>query len=49
MIVCGMLAFILFKLTVVLFTSGSGSTLAVLGFLALILQFKPWQNEFFGL
>jgi len=45
MIVCGMLAFILFKLTVVLFTSVSGSTLAVLGFLALILQFKPWQEE----
>lgn len=45
LIVCGMLAFILFKLTIVLFTSVSGSTLAVLGFLALILQFKPWQEH----
>ncbi len=45
LIVCGMLAFILFKLTVVLFTSVSGSTLAVLGFLALILHIKPWQES----
>jgi hypothetical protein len=44
-IVCGMLAFILFKLSVVLFTSVSGSTLAVLGVLALLLHFKPWEEQ----
>ncbi|QQE11866.1 DUF4203 domain-containing protein [Planctomycetota bacterium] len=38
LIVCGMLAFILFKLSVVLFTSVSGSTIAVLGVLALLLS-----------
>ena len=45
LILFGMLAFILFKLAIVLFTSVSGSTLAVLGLLALLLQFKPWQDE----
>ncbi len=35
LLVCGMLAFILFDLSIVLFTSVSGSTLAVLGALAL--------------
>lgn len=35
LLVCGMLAFILFDLSVVLFTSVSGSTLAVIGALAL--------------
>ena len=44
LIICGMLAFVLFKLSVVLFTSVSGSTIAVLGILALLLQFKPWQE-----
>ncbi len=45
LIICGMLAFVLFKLSVVLFTSVSGSTIAVLGILALLLQFKPWQEH----
>ncbi len=45
LIVFGMLAFILFKLSIVVFTSVSGSTLAVLGVLALLLQFKPWQES----
>lgn len=44
LIVFGMLAFILFKLSIVLLTSVSGSTIAVLGMLALLLQFKPWQE-----
>ena len=35
LLVCGMLAFIVFDLSIVLFTSVSGSTLAVLGALAL--------------
>ncbi len=40
----GMLAFILFKLSVVLFTSVSGATIAVLGGLALLLSFDPWAE-----
>jgi len=39
----GMLAFILFKLVVVMFTSVSGSTIAVLGGLALLLQIDMFQ------
>lgn len=45
LLICGMLAFILFKLSVVLFTSVSGSTVMVLGGLALLLSFEPWQNS----
>lgn len=43
LIVCGMLAFVVFKLSIVLFTSVSGATLAVFGALALLLSFKPWE------
>ena len=43
LIVLGMLAFILFKLTVVLFTSVSGSTIAVIGGLALLFQIPDWR------
>lgn len=43
LIVCGMLAFILWKLSIVLFTSVSGSTLAVIGALALLLSIEPWS------
>jgi hypothetical protein len=39
LIVCGMLAFILWKLSIVLFTSVSGSTLAAIGAAGLMLQF----------
>ena len=39
----GMLAFVLFKLSIVLFTSVSGSTIAVLGGIALLLSFEPWR------
>ena len=45
LVVCGMLAFILFKLSVVLFTCVSGSTIAMLGVLALLLQIKPWEEN----
>ncbi len=38
LLVCGMLAFILFKIAVVMLTSVSGSTIAVLGGVALLLQ-----------
>jgi len=44
LVVFGMLAFILFKLSVVLFTSVSGSTLAVMGAMALLLQVPQWQG-----
>ena len=43
-IVLGMLSFILFKLCVVVFTSVSGSTLAVIGAIALLLQ-VPGINQ----
>jgi hypothetical protein len=44
LLICGMLAFILFKLSVVMFTSVSGSTIAVMGVLALLLSFEPWRE-----
>ena len=43
LLIFGMLAFILFKLSVVWFTSVSGSTIAVMGVLALLLSFDPWR------
>lgn len=43
LLVCGMLAFILFKITVVMFTSVSGSTIAVLGGVALLLQIDTFE------
>lgn len=45
LLICGMLAFILFKLTIVLFTSISGATIAMIGALALILQVPPWRES----
>lgn len=45
LMLCGMLAFILFKLSIVLFTSVSGATIAVLGGLALLLSFEPWNES----
>ena len=44
-VIYGMLAFILFKLTVVVFTAVSGSTVAVLGALALLLQVPNWNSS----
>jgi hypothetical protein len=44
LLLVGMLAFILFKLSVVLFTSVSGSTLAVLGAVALLLEVPQWRG-----
>jgi len=45
LILFGMLGFVLFKLSVVVFTSVSGSTLAVLGIIALLLQIPAWQQS----
>lgn len=44
LLICGMLAFILFKLSIVMFTSVSGSTIAMMGVLALLLGFEPWHD-----
>ena len=41
----GMLAFILFKMSVVLFTSVSGATVAVLGGVALLLQMPSFSTQ----
>jgi hypothetical protein len=40
---CGMLAFMLFKLSIVMFTSVSGATIAVIGALALLLSYEPMR------
>lgn len=45
LILFGMLAFVLFKLSIVLFTSVSGATIAMLGVLALLLSYQPWQQS----
>ena len=42
--VLGMLSFIWFKTTVILFTSIEGAALFVLGTCALILHYAPWQK-----
>ncbi len=44
LIVLGMLAFIVFKLSVIVFTSISGSSIAVMGFLALLLQLPSFSD-----
>ena len=44
-ILFGMMSFILFELSVVLFTSVSGSVLAVLGIIALLLQVPAWRES----
>ena len=44
LLVCGMLSFIVFKFSVVMFTSFGGSTIAVFGAIALLLQVPLWQD-----
>ena len=41
----GLLSFILFELSVVMFTSVSGSVLAVMGVIALLLQVTAWHDS----
>lgn len=43
LIIFGMLSFVLFKLSIMLITTVSGSTLAVLGATALLLQIPDWK------
>jgi hypothetical protein len=45
MAVLGMLSFVLFKTTVILFTSIEGAALFVFGACALILRYQPWQEQ----
>ncbi len=44
LLICGMLAFILFKLAIMMFTSVSGSTIAVLGGVALLLNVDMFRD-----
>lgn len=48
LLVCGLLAFILFKFAVVLFTSVSGSTLFILGGLSLLMQVRGVRESVVG-
>jgi len=43
--VLGMLSFILFKTTVILFTSIEGAAMLVLGTCALLMRYKPWAQD----
>lgn len=45
LIICGMLAFVLFKLSIVFFTSVSGATVALIGALCLLMQVKGIQES----
>jgi hypothetical protein len=45
MAVLGMLSFVLFKTTVILFTSIEGAALFVFGICALVLRYQPWQEQ----
>ena len=48
LVVFGMLSFVLFKLSIIFFTSISGSTIAVLGLIALLLQFPNFHDSVEG-
>ncbi|HVT81833.1 MAG TPA: hypothetical protein VHM90_14400 [Phycisphaerae bacterium] len=43
--VLGMLSFVLFKTTVILFTSIEGAALFVFGTCALLMHYAPWQKQ----
>ncbi len=45
LIVLGMLSFILFKTSVILFTCVQGSIMFVLGSAALLIRYTPWASE----
>ncbi|MCE9590580.1 MAG: TMEM198/TM7SF3 family protein [Planctomycetes bacterium] len=48
LVLCGMLAFILFKLSVVMFTCVCGATVAVLSGISLLMQVPHWQDSITG-
>jgi hypothetical protein len=45
LVVLGMLSFVLFKTTVILFTSIEGAALFVFGTCALLLRYAPWEKQ----
>jgi hypothetical protein len=45
MTVLGMLSFVLFKTTVILFTSIEGAALFAFGVCSLVLRYQPWQKQ----
>jgi hypothetical protein len=45
LVVLGMLSFVLFKTTVILFTSIEGASLFVFGVCALLMRYAPWQKQ----
>jgi len=45
MTLLGMLSFVLFKTTVILFTSIEGASLFAFGVCALVLRYQPWQKQ----
>jgi hypothetical protein len=45
LVVLGMLSFVLFKTTVILFTSIEGAALFVLGTCALLMRYAPWEKQ----
>jgi hypothetical protein len=45
LVLVGMLSFVLFKTTVILFTSIEGAALFVFGTCALLLHYAPWQKQ----
>ncbi len=45
LVLLGMLSFVWFKTTVILFTSIEGATLFVFGTCALLMRYVPWQNQ----
>ncbi len=45
LVVLGMLSFILFKTSIILFTCVQGATMLVLGSAALLMRYTPWANE----
>jgi hypothetical protein len=45
LVVLGMLSFILFKTSVILFTSVQGAVMLVLGSAALLMKYSPWSTE----
>ncbi|MGN6367797.1 MAG: hypothetical protein ACTHN5_06010 [Phycisphaerae bacterium] len=45
LVVLGMLSFILFKTSVILFTCVQGATMFVLGSAAMLMKFSPWSSE----
>lgn len=45
LVVLGMLSFILFKTSVILFTCVQGAAMLVLGSAALLIKFTPWSTE----